>query len=262
VEALAPFEEVVCCVDASDESLEAARQAARLVTESGRLVLVGMANLASAGLVFGGQGAMVESLAAETREALERAMAEAENVASVETESLIGLPPRDLLHEAERLRATLLVVGTHGRSRPLGALLGSVASTAVHQAPSSVLVARPAAEMSQFPRSIVCGLDGSSEAARAGVVAAKLAARFKASIAFIVAEDDKNVDLELARGAVVGDHARLDVAPGKPVDALVAASEGADLLVVGSRQLQGVRAIGSVSERVAHEAASSVLVAR
>jgi nucleotide-binding universal stress UspA family protein len=49
---------------------------------------------------------------------------------------------------------------------------------------------------------------------------------------------------------------------GEPVAALVAAAAGADLLVVGSRGLHGLKALGSVSERVAHEAGSSVLVVR
>jgi nucleotide-binding universal stress UspA family protein len=45
-----------------------------------------------------------------------------------------------------------------------------------------------------------------------------------------------------------------------PVEALT--SLGPDLLVVGNRGLQGLRSLGSVSERVAHEAACSVLVVR
>ena len=44
--------------------------------------------------------------------------------------------------------------------------------------------------------------------------------------------------------------------------ALVEASRDADLLVVGNRGLHGLRALGSVAERVAHQAACSVLVVR
>ena len=47
-----------------------------------------------------------------------------------------------------------------------------------------------------------------------------------------------------------------------PVGALVDFSHEVDLLVVGSRGLRGVRALGSVSERVAHQAHCSVLVVR
>jgi nucleotide-binding universal stress UspA family protein len=46
------------------------------------------------------------------------------------------------------------------------------------------------------------------------------------------------------------------------VEALVEAASRADLTVVGSRGASGLRALGSVSERVAHRAASSVLVVR
>jgi nucleotide-binding universal stress UspA family protein len=45
----------------------------------------------------------------------------------------------------------------------------------------------------------------------------------------------------------------------EPVAALVAAAADTDLLVVGSRGLHGLKALGSVSERVAHQAHSSVL---
>ena len=47
-----------------------------------------------------------------------------------------------------------------------------------------------------------------------------------------------------------------------PVVALVEAARDADLLIVGSRGLHGLKALGSVSERVAHDASCSVLVVR
>jgi nucleotide-binding universal stress UspA family protein len=59
---------------------------------------------------------------------------------------------------------------------------------------------------------------------------------------------------------ILGDY-RED-SPDAPVRALVAAAADADLVIVGSRGLHGVRSLGSVSERVAHEASCSVLVAR
>jgi nucleotide-binding universal stress UspA family protein len=48
--------------------------------------------------------------------------------------------------------------------------------------------------------------------------------------------------------------------PQAPVEALTRLQP--DLLVIGSRGLQGLRSLGSVSERVAHEARCSVLVVR
>jgi hypothetical protein len=47
-----------------------------------------------------------------------------------------------------------------------------------------------------------------------------------------------------------------------PVRAFVEAATPEDLIVVGSRGLHGPRALGSVSERVAHRAPCSVLVVR
>jgi nucleotide-binding universal stress UspA family protein len=47
-----------------------------------------------------------------------------------------------------------------------------------------------------------------------------------------------------------------------PDDGLVEEAERADLLLVGSRGLTGLRALGSTSERVAHQASSSVLLVR
>ena len=54
----------------------------------------------------------------------------------------------------------------------------------------------------------------------------------------------------------------LEEQPLRAVDSLVIASEEADLVVVGSRGLSGIRALGSVGERVAHEAHCPVLVVR
>jgi nucleotide-binding universal stress UspA family protein len=67
-------------------------------------------------------------------------------------------------------------------------------------------------------------------------------------------------DVDLAR--VRRRSPEVESVDGHPVETLVTASMYADLLVVGSRGLHGLRALGSVSERVAHEAKSSVLVVR
>ena len=48
--------------------------------------------------------------------------------------------------------------------------------------------------------------------------------------------------------------------PDTPAEALTRLEP--DLLVIGSRGLQGMRSLGSVSERVAHNARCSVLVVR
>lgn len=56
-----------------------------------------------------------------------------------------------ILTEAERLRADLLVIGTHGRSGLAHALVGSVAEWVIAQASCDVLVARPARFTFELP---------------------------------------------------------------------------------------------------------------
>ena len=70
--------------------------------------------------------------------------------------------------------------------------------------------------------------------------------------------------------AVAGELSRRTGAPldpvyaldNSPAAALVEQATADDLLVVGSRGLRGLRALGSVSEAVAHKAAGSVLIVR
>ena len=102
------------------------------------------------------------------------------------------------------------------------------------------------------------GLDGSEESARAFASARELADRYDAPLRAISATHDPHVDLEAAR-RIAPD---LEEHDARALDVLNVASETADLVVVGSRGLRGVRALGSLSERLAHEARSPVLVVR
>jgi nucleotide-binding universal stress UspA family protein len=180
---------------------------------------------------------------------------------------LEGVEPRTLLardtswdaliREADRERATLIAVGSHGNGRARGIVLGSTTTEVVHKAHCSVLVARKAEP--DFPRAIVVGIDGSPASAAAYAVALELSERSGTTLRPIVARGGKGVDERLV-ATTVGHH--YEGVPDKPVQALVAAASDADLVVVGSRGLHGLGSLGSVSERVAHQAASSVLIVR
>jgi nucleotide-binding universal stress UspA family protein len=74
----------------------------------------------------------------------------------------------------------------------------------------------------------------------------------------VLASTSDHFDRDMAQATAP----ELEEEPGRAVDVLAAASESADLVVVGSRGLHGLKALGSVSERVAHQARSSVLVVR
>jgi nucleotide-binding universal stress UspA family protein len=119
----------------------------------------------------------------------------------------------------------------------------------------SVLLARPPREGVWEPRKIVVGLDNSSYALAALRAADELAERFDSSVEVVSATGGKPVERQdpWADRVQSWDAAH-------PVHALVERSRAVDLVVVGSRGVHGVRAIGSVSERVAHQAHCTALV--
>jgi nucleotide-binding universal stress UspA family protein len=248
-----PFERVLCGVDATPQSLEAVRQCDQLRTADGALTVISVLELGSTAHA-GWSGTQEAGLRAQAEGALDAARAV---VPHASFELLEGTPDQVLLSKAAELNATLLAVGTHGVSRPVGIALGSVTTLVLHEAPCSVLVARerPAGPA---PRSILVGVDGSPESAAAAEVAGALAERFQIEARLLAVRDDKDFDQSAVD--LIADDVRFE--DGKPVDMLVAMAQEDDLLIVGSRGLHGVRALGSVSERVAHRAGCSVLVVR
>lgn len=252
------FDRVICGVDASGESLEAVRQAARLLSGSGRLVLLGVIELDVAVHAGWAASTVVEQLRSEAESALERAHREIAHLRLAETRLVEGPAPARFQAEIEREKATLLCLGTHGHRRVAGLLLGSLTTTLLHDAACSVLIARPPRDPTVFPSAITVGVDGSPQADTALSVALSLRERFGASVRTVVASGGKKLDLDAVRRA----RPEAEVLPGKPVDVLAAASADADLLLVGSHGHHGVLGLGSVSERVAHQARCSVLVVR
>jgi nucleotide-binding universal stress UspA family protein len=252
------FSRILVGIDGSRESLESVRQAALLEQPGGSLTLVAAWSLAPP---------LVAPLAtlppADADELATRSEAESflrvaqEQLPTAKTVVVHGVAGPALIDECNRSAATLVAVGSHGISRPVGILVGSTATRLVHDAPCSVLLTRPQREL--IPRRIAVGVDGSAESAAAYAVARALADRFDADLNVVVAEGGEVLD-PAAVSLIAGDGFR--VIPEEPVPVLVAASADADLLVLGSRGLHGLKALGSVSERVAHRAACSTLIVR
>jgi len=265
------FERVICGIDGTPESDIALSRALQASSPETRLILAHaflITPIGETGFVLGDQWVPEE---AEAREVLERAKTWAVatgtiDATRVETRVIPGPKAWGLLKAAQETSATLLCVGSHGRSRFGGAIRGSVASNALHSAGCSVLIGRdPNGDatdaFASFPRTIVCGVDGSTESARAAAAAHELCERKACDVSYIAAEDGLGVSFaEASKAAPIPGDLRIEA--GGPLDVLLAQSRSADLLVVGSRGLGGSRAIGSLSERVAHEAACSVLVVR
>ena len=255
------FTRTLVGIDGSQQALEAARQAALLQDVDGRLTLFASWDVPP--LLAGGPRTLRRY---EFEEQLQRGRAESalraatEYVASFSAPTITlirGTPVAGLLGEIDRDEATLIALGTSGIGRLLGIVEGAVATEIVHRAPCSVLVARQAG--AEFPRRIVVGVDGSIGSAAAYAAGRYLAERFGAELHALVAWGGKSPNEQLV--AAITDDAH-DDRPEAPADALARAAETADLVVVGSRGLHGVRALGSVSERVAHTASCSTLVIR
>ena len=248
------FERILCGVDGTPASLVAVRQALRLQDPDGSILLSAVANLALAA-----HAGMAATHAAELMQHdAEAALAEARAIAPSASSKLSnGDPVAVLLAQADAERVTLIAVGSHGRGRTTGLLLGTVASRMLRDATCSVLVARAARDPEAWPREIVVGVDGSVESAAAFTVARSVAERFGGSVRALAATKDQ-FDRAVAQTITP----ELELHDGLALEVLVPASESADLVVVGSRGLTGLKALGSVSERVAHQARSSVLVVR
>jgi len=254
----AAFNRVVCFVDGSPDGLETLRQAAALRAPDGELVGVVALDLglaAEAGFEATHAAAQLEEEAEQARDDAAAVLAE---IPSAEVEIVAGRPPAALRAVVEHRRADLLAVGRHGSSRRRGLIVGSLVTEMIHDAPCPVLVARaPAGGGPWVPRTVTVGIDGSDCSLEALAVGRALGERLGARVRLLAAKGGKRIDAdELGKlGVVVLDERR-------PVEALVAASERTDLVVVGCRGLHGLASLGSVSERVAHRAVSPVLVVR
>ncbi len=254
------FTRILVGIDGSQQALEAARQAALLQDVDGQLTLLAAWDTAP---VMGGTGTRIPYYLDEDfqRTAAEKGLrAATEYVApyTAATAKLVhGTPVAALLGEIERDEDTLISIGSSGIGRLLGIVEGAVATELIHRAPSSVLVVRQA--KNGFPQRILVGVDGSVESAAAYAAGRYLAERFDAELHPLVAWGGKDVNERLVAAITDGEHEDRHEAPAH---ALTDAAERADLVVVGSRGLHGLGALGSVSERVAHTASCSTLVVR
>ena len=216
------FEHVVVGVDGSTGSVEAYRQAARLLEPDGRLELVSVFDGATA--VRTGWNA--DRVRAELEdEAVEAVSSARQAVGDVGRPVVIdGAPARALLREVNRRDATLAAVGACIHSRLWQAVFGGVTRELLQWAPCPVLVARSTQGAGTFPRSIAVGVGGSPEAGRALDVARYLEQRFDVPLLTV-----------------------------EPVEALLDATE-ADLIILGDGSRH--------ARRVAADAHCSALLVR
>ena len=270
------FDRVIAAVDGTRAGFEAGRQAARLVRPGGELLLVAVADPSLAIFNRWGPGPIVRPQEAPGGEVLPLATERLGDCAEASLAAMRAQLPLteglrsqvvegqawDVLRDLARAEdADLVAVGSHGGRRLMGAALGSTATELLHAAPCSVLVARPPFDPGAFPSRLIAGVDGSAPSLAALDMANAIAAAAGSRVwAWVLAARGSGIDDTVLRR--LAQPLRVEYRELRPVEALVAAAAEVDLVILGSRGLSGSRALGSVSERVAHRANSSVLVVR
>jgi nucleotide-binding universal stress UspA family protein len=262
--ARAPFRHILCAVDGSPSALEGVRQAAALAGPETTIDLVAVCD---------GSGDGQTAWTPLPCERAERYIHEARRVldgtvANVTTRAAHGYPAwRQLLEEAEG--CDLVVVGRHGASRALAITFGSTASSVIHHAHRSVLVAVAPPPGRGFPGRILVAAGGPGHPEVAVRMAGRIARHTGTDEITLLRVDwaRRARPQALADGiAQVRETSGIEpdeiIVGGSPHRAIpeFAAREEASLAVLGTRGLGGVRALRSVSERVAHHAPCSVLI--
>lgn len=250
------FARIVVGVDGTDWGFEALRQALVLAPKENP-VLHAVTALDTAPATHTGFHAahFSELLANEAEEARDTAEAIIAGREGCEARVVRGKPVDVLRHDRDELRATLIALGGRRSSRFLGIMLGDTGTELVHDAACSALLACPSDDRAWQPRKIVVGFDGSTYARAALRTAEELARVFDGSVEVAAATGGKPIERDAAWSE------RVDTwDPAHPVATLVDRSRTVDLVVVGSRGVHGLRALGSVSERVAHQAHCTALV--
>jgi nucleotide-binding universal stress UspA family protein len=276
---------VVIAVDHSDASAPAARMGARLCRELGAPVTLTYAVEPPSSTLLEVEderlhNAQVSWAEEQLTELVESSFADL----SVEKKVVdSGQPvPESICSVAIQKRASLIVMGTLGRSAFDQAVFGSTATTVIRHAPCDVLVVPPTVKEGAL-RKIVCAIDFSEGSKVALERASMLCRHFPAEIhaihvvqmpfwplqevtptAEVVARAEKALEEFLESARVDSPHAY--VARGTPARKILELVDQleADLVMVGTRGFTGIKrwAIGSVAERITRTAKLPVWCAR
>ncbi len=181
----------------------------------------------------------------------------------------------EIVDEAERVQADLIIMGRRGRRGLARLMVGDATSRVIGRASCSVLVVPRAAELTGGH--FVLATDGSRSADAAAVAAANLAkyCRTPVTVLSVTMPSHGEARREEARHAVrravaflrkEGVAAEGTVPEGRPDEMIVrmALNKDADLIVMGSHGRTGLERVllGSTAERVINDTGCAVLVAK
>lgn len=280
---------IIVAVDESQGSSDAIALASTLAGVTGSTLTLVNVFPCDAGPSRASNREFEEYMRQDSRELLER-LRDAHGDGAVELEAIANPSASHGLHAlAEQGDVDLIVVGSTHTGRAGRVLPGSTAERLLHGAPCPVAVAPTgyAQRSEQQPAVIGCGYDGSASSRRALEEAARLAtatgARLQAIRVFepliydlppgnnafggmasyndtLHARASEELEAAVARIETAGAASQLEV--GNPANVLADASEGLDLLLIGSRGYGPMHAVmvGGVSGQVVREAACPVIV--
>jgi nucleotide-binding universal stress UspA family protein len=250
------FARIVVGVDGTEWGFEALRQALVLAPKDDPVIhavtALDTAPAIHTGFAAGRFAELLANEAEEARHAGETIIGSREGFSA---RVVRGKPVDVLRRERDGLQATLLALGGRRSSRFLGIMLGDTGTELVHDAACSALLAYPTDDGPWRPRKIVVGVDGSTYALAALRTAEELADAHGGTLEVVSATGGKEIERDASWTERVETWE-----PAHPVAALVERSRTVDLVVVGSRGVHGIRTVGSVSERVAHQAHCTALV--
>jgi nucleotide-binding universal stress UspA family protein len=269
--AAAIFRDILCAVDGKQGGFSAVEHAVALAGTQGRVTSLVVTSYRSGGAHRA--PAIGPIRAAEILEHAGGIAREAGVPYAKEVDP--GSPPARVILDWST-RYELLALGAPASSWPARLLSVGVGDKAIGGFSNALLVARPLAHDRRLGDRIVAASDGLETSDALVDLAGRLARAHGSHVTLVHAlgrepvkrgrlrEQERTLEKQeqrLARTLAEGT-SELVIKPGRAAGVIVSAAAEADasLVVMGSRRLDGLRAMGSVSRRVAHQSPCSVLL--
>jgi nucleotide-binding universal stress UspA family protein len=258
------FADILCAVDGTRGSLTAVRQAVALAGTQGCVTLLAVGATAGAGPY---RGAAIDPERVNRVLEVASQLAHEAGVRCTRVTEARGAPSKMILQHARNHE--LLAIGAPTMSWLGGLFTGGVAGSVLRSFSTPLLLARPAPSEQPFGRRIVVASDAREGSDALVELGASLALQLGGGVMLVHAlEAESNARPRKikhqvqALEAMVADAYEVHVEAGgaRSVIAAIAAHGQASLIVMGCRRLDGLEAVGSVTERVIHDGPCSVLV--
>lgn len=258
------FADVLCAVDGTRGSLTAVRQAVALAGSQGCVTLLAVSAATGTGRY---RGAAIDPARVDRVLEVAAQLAREAGVRCTRVSEARGLPSTMILQHASD--HDLLAMGAPTMSLLGGLLTGGVTESVLRSFTTPLLLARPAPQEQPFGRRIVVASDGRERSDMLVELGASLALQLGGGVMLVhaVGVESKARPHKIERQvhsleAMVADAYEVHVEAGSAHSAIIdiAAHGQASLIVMGCRRLDGLRAVGNVTERVIHEGSCSVLV--